>query len=200
MTTSQAKRIFIWVGHPAQSSLCDALADRYEAAARAAGSEVRRMNLADMDFDDRAFAGYDGKRLELEPDLKRWQDNMTWADHVLIVYPYWWGAMPGRMKSVLDRALLPGFAFKYKGPKSLQWNKLLEGKTGDVIITSDTPPLLDRLLYRKPGRRVISNQVLGFVGIKPRRVVQFGSVRTAKPSKIEGWLDAAHKLGERAAA
>lgn len=194
-----AKRIFIWVGHPGKTSLNSSLADRYAAAAEAEGSEVRRMDLHDMQFGESNFGGYDGNRQSLEPDLLQWQENMKWADHVLVVYPYWWGGMPGRMKSVLDRALLPGFGFKYKG-NGLAWDKLLTGKTGDVIITSDTPPLLDRLLYNKPGRRVIRNQVLSFVGIKPRNVVQFGSVKVAKPAKIAGWLDRAAEMGQRAAA
>lgn len=193
-----AKRIFIWVGHPGRDTLSTGLADRYQAAAEAAGSEVRRMDLADMAFDDTGFGGYDGKRLALEPDLKAWQDSMSWADHVLIVHPYWWGGMPGRMKSVLDRALLPGFGFKYR-EKGMLWDKLLTGRSGDVIITSDTPPLLDRLLYSKPGRRVLRNQVLSFVGIKPRNIVQFGSVKEAKPTKIAKWLDQAANMGQRAA-
>lgn len=157
------------------------------------------MDLHDMQFGESNFGGYDGNRQTLEPDLLQWQENMKWADHVLVVYPYWWGGMPGRMKSVLDRALLPGFGFKYKD-NGLAWDKLLTGKTGDVIITSDTPPLLDRLLYNKPGRRVIRNQVLSFVGIKPRNVVQFGSVKVAKPAKIAGWLNRAAEMGQRAAA
>lgn len=193
------KKIFIWVGHPAQTSLCGGLAEQYQNAAESAGCEVRRQDLAQMQFDEAGFGGYDGHHLELEEDLRRWQDNIAWADHILIVHPYWWGAMPGRMKSVLDRALLPGFGFKYRG-KGLEWDKLLGGKSADVIITSDTPPLLDLVLYRKPGRRVITNQVLSFVGIKPRRIVQFGSVKTASPEKIGIWLKEAAKMGQRAAA
>lgn len=61
--------------------------------------------------------------------------------------------------------------------KGVSWDKLLVGKTADVIVTSDTPPLLDALLYMKPARRVLKNQVLGFCGIKTRNVVQFSSVR-----------------------
>ena len=34
----------------------------------------------------------------LEPDLLEWQQGIAWADHLLIIHPYWWGAMPTRAK------------------------------------------------------------------------------------------------------
>lgn len=82
----------------------------------------------------------------------------------------------------------------------MAWDKLLSGKTADAIITSDTPPLIDTFIYKKPARRVLKNQVLKFCGITPRNIVQFGSVKLASPEKITGWLDRTRKLGVRAAA
>mmetsp|Transcript_29419 Transcript_29419/g.57539 ORF Transcript_29419/g.57539 Transcript_29419/m.57539 type:complete len:203 (+) Transcript_29419:38-646(+) len=196
-----AKRIFIWVAHPKSGSLNAALAARYAEGARAKGAEVREMALADMQFSE-AFEGYDPNKERsapaLTPDLQQWQDNIRWADHVLIVHPYWWGAMPARAKAVLDMALLPGFGFKYH-KRGVKWDKLLVGRTGDAIITSDTPPWLDTLLYLRPGRRVIRHQVLKFCGIAPRKIVQLGSVKLAKPGHVDKWLDRAQRMGARAA-
>jgi len=191
-------RIFIWVAHPREKSLCGALADAYQAAAIAGGAEVRRMNLSAMAF-KMDFEGYGHGSNELEPDLLAWQDAMAWADHVLFVHPYWWGAMPAKAKAVLDRALTSGFGFKYHG-KGMWWDKLLKGKTADVIITSDTPPLLDTLIYRRPARRVMKNQVLGFCGIKTKTIVQFGSVKVAPAKKHEKWIAQAGRMGAVAAA
>ena len=193
-----SKRIFVWVAHPGEQSLCNAIADRYENAARESGAETRRMNLSDMQF-DLGIDGYGDGSFPLEPDLAAWQQNVAWADHLLIVHPYWWGAMPTRAKAVLDRALTPHFAFKYHR-RGVAWDKLLTGKTADAVITSDTPPLLDTLLYGRPGRRVLKNQVLGFCGIKTKRLVQFGSVKLASAGKIERWLNSAAAMGARAAA
>lgn len=155
------------------------------------------MDLNAMDF-DMTVAGFEGGAAGLEPDLREWQANITWADHLLIVHPYWWGAMPTQAKAVLDRALAPGFGFKYH-KRGVAWDKLLTGKTADAIITSDTPPLLDTWLYRKPARRVMKNQVLGFCGIKAKSIVQFGSVKLASPRKIQRWIGAARTMGLRAA-
>lgn len=193
------KRIFIWVAHPKPGSLNAALAARYAEGARARGAEVRIMELSDMQF-AADFDGYgaDHDATPLAPDLQRWQDNVTWADHVLIVHPYWWGAMPARAKAVLDTALLPGFGFKYH-KRGMGWDKLLAGRTADAIITSDTPPWLDTLVYRRPARRVMRNQVLKFCGIQPRAVVQFGSVKLAKDGQVDKWLARAKNMGAAAA-
>ena len=156
------------------------------------------MNLGEMTFSPE-FSGYGDDVPPLEPDLKAWQQAVAWADHLLIVHPYWWGAMPTKAKAVLDRALAPGFAFKYHA-RGVAWDKLLKGRTADVIVTSDTPPLLDTLLYRKPARRVLKNQVLGFCGIKTKKMVQFGSVKIASADKIRGWIGTARQMGVRAAA
>lgn len=193
-----SRRIFIWVAHPKENSLCRGMADAYQTGVEAEGGEVRRIDLCDMRFDLNTD-GYGADATPLEPDLIAWQEAVAWADHILIVHPYWWGAMPTKAKAVIDRALAPGFAFKYHR-RGLGWDKLLTGKTADVMITSDTPPLLDTLLYWRPGRRVLINQILGFCGVKTRRALQFGSVKTAAPEKIRAWIDRARTLGVRAAA
>lgn len=192
-----AKRIFIWVAHPKSGSLCGGLADAYQAGSAKGGSNLRRMNLSEMSFDT-GFNGYGDGMPPLEPDLQAWQDSIAWADHLLFVHPYWWGAMPTMAKAVLDRALTPGFAFKYHA-KGVVWDKLLKGKTADVIITSDTPPLIDTMIYRKPARRVMKNQVLGFCGIKTKKMIQFGSVKIAGKKKIGAWVGRAERMGATAA-
>jgi len=192
-----AKKVFIWSAHPRAGSLSDALADAYAEGVRQGGGEVRQLNLSAMTFGTE-FPGYTGEKPPLEPDLKAWQDNILWADHLFFVHPYWWGAMPSRAKSVLDRALLPGFGFKYQEQGS-GWDKLLTGKTADAIITSDTPPLIDTLIYRKPARRVLKKQVFEFCGVKVGKVVQLGPITASKPAKIEGWIKQVEQMGAKAA-
>lgn len=193
-----AQRVFVWAAHPRAGSLSEGLAEAYAGGAQQAGAEVRMLKLSDMAFDTSGFAGYGHANAPLEPDLQRWQEAITWCDHMLWVHPYWWGAMPAQAKAVLDRALVPGFGFKYRA-QGLMWDKLLSGRTADVIITSDTPPLWDRLVFGLPGRRVLKNQVLGFCGIRCRSVVQWGPVKTASPQKVAGWLDKARAMGAAAA-
>lgn len=189
------RKIFVWTAHPKANSLCASLADAYASGAARAGASVRVQPLWEMEVP--ADGPGDGKD-PLNADLTRWQDNVAWADHIFIVHPYWWGAMPGKAKAVLDRALVSGFGYRYR-PRGLGWDKLLTGRTAEAIITSDTPPFIDTLFYHRPGRRVLRNQVLGFCGVDVKRVLQIGPIKTAKEATIARWLQLAERMGTEAA-
>jgi len=131
------KKILIINGHPNSDSYCHALAHAYKEAAMKGGNEVWLMNTNELKFQQNLEHGY-SKRTELEPDLLVAQQKITWADHLVIIHPVWWGSVPAQLKGFFDRVLLPGFAFKYR-EKGLLWDKLLAGKTGHVIYTTDTP-------------------------------------------------------------
>ena len=192
-----ASKIFLWVGHPRATSLCSSLADAYQRGAEAQGAEGGRMDLHGMEFDPDLTGGYGAQKKLLEPDLFDWQQNIKWAEHLCWVYPYWWGGMPAKMKGVIDRAYLPGFAFKYhdKGP---WWDRYLTDKTADVILTAETPGWWDWIMYGKPGRRQVTNLVLKFAGVKVTSVSQFAPVKGAKPETFDRWMKRAHFYGAEA--
>lgn len=192
-----SRKVFIWVAHPKAGSLCESLADAYQQGVEENGGVTRRLNLAEMKFAN-DFSDYKNAPA-LEPDLRAWQEAVSWADHIVIVHPYWWGAMPAQAKSVLDRALTPGFAYKYHA-RGVAWDKLLTGRTADAIITSDTPPWIDTLLYWRPMRRVLKNQILEFCGVKVKSIIQLGSVKTANEKTIQKWLGRARRMGVKAVA
>jgi len=190
-------KIFIWVGHPSETSLSHGMADAYARGAREMGAEIRRLDLHDMEFDPDLTQGYK-KRKELEPDLVAWRENTLWANHVCWAYPQWWGGMPAKMKGVVDRAFLPGFAMHYHEDDPW-WDRLLKGRSGDVLMTSDAPAWFDQLLYGRPAKGQVKKLVFEFSGIKPVRVLQVGTVKSAPEDKIQKWLDKAYQYGRSAA-
>ena len=188
-----AARIFVFVGHPRDSSLTHGLADAFTRGAETEGAEIRRMNLHDMTFDPDLTHGYH-QRKTLEPCLEAWRETTLWANHLAWFYPYWWGGMPAKMKGVIDRAFLPGFAMNYreKGP---WWDKLLTGRSADVVINADTPAWFDWLMYGKPGRRQAENMVLRFSGIKPVRTLQLAPVKNSSEAVYQRWMQKVYKRG-----
>jgi len=174
------------LGHPDAASYCGALADAYAQAAGAAGHEVRLFRLGDLRFDPILHHGYH-QRQELEPDLLRVQEAVTWAQHLVFVFPIWWGVMPAVLKGFFDRVFLPGFAFKYR-PGSQFWDRLLSGRSAQVFITLDTPPWYYRWVYGQPGVHQIRRTILEFCGVKPVKVKLFGPVRSASAARRAGWL------------
>ncbi len=188
------KRILLILGSPKRTSLCHALAEAYAQGARSEGHVVRLLALGEMSFDPILHEGYDQSQT-LEPDLLDAQRQIHWAEHLVFVYPVWWGGVPALLKGFLDRVLLPGFAFKYTGPQ--RWDKLLKGRSAELLVTLDTPPWYFRWVYGAPAHRQMVRTVLGFCGIKTRRLSEFGPVRPASETRRQAWLRKAETLGTR---
>lgn len=188
-----SRKILIVLGHPRSDSLCGALAQRYADGAAAAGHTVRMMRLADLRFDPILHGGYQGSQ-PLEPDLQAAREAITWADHLVFAYPIWWGAMPALLKGFIDRVFLPGFAFKYREGSPF-WDRLLSGRSAELLVTMDSPPWYYWLVNRMPGHHQMRRTILAFSGIKPVRIHSFGSVKTSTPAQREAWLAKAEQRG-----
>lgn len=189
------KRVVVIQGHPGSQSFCAALAERYVDAAQQAGHEVRLCRLGALQFDPILREGYQ-KIQPLEPDLQQAQADILWAEHLVWVYPIWWGGIPALLKGFLDRVMLPGFAFKYRPGKAFP-EKLLQGRTADLLVTMDTPPWYYRWVYRMPGLNQMRRTTLAFCGIRPLKTLTFGPVLDSTAKQRERWLERASRLGAR---
>ena len=176
-------RIFVLLGHPNHTTLSAALADRYEAAAKAAGHEVRRLNIGELSFDPILWKGYQ-VRQDLEPDLVAVQENLSWCEHFVLVYPNWWGSMPALLKGMWDRMFLPRFAFRM-WPSRWGWDRLLKGRTARVFILCGNPPIVDRFAFGNY-TAAIGWSILRFAGFKTK-ITSFGPSERAPESRIEKW-------------
>ncbi len=188
------RKILVFLGHPDKTSYSGNLADTYENAAREAGHEVVRINIADLQFDPILHMGY--KQIqELEPDLKMVQEKINWADHIVFIYPNWWVTMPALMKGMFDRMWLPGFAFNFdKVTKKLI--KRLKGKTARVIIVCGTHSPLKTWWLFGDYTNEITHGILGFSGIKAQ-VTPLGPAERVKPEVLEKWKKKIGDLGKR---
>jgi 1,4-dihydroxy-2-naphthoate polyprenyltransferase len=187
-------KVLVVVGHPRRLSLAGALAAAYAAWAARAGAAVELLELAALEFDPhvrtRVFA-----HQSVEPDLERAAALIAWADHLVFVYPTWWGTMPALLKGFLDRILAPGFAFEETGRSG--YRPLLGGKTAELLTTTDTPGWVWRWIYGAPGDRAMARAVLGFCGIEVARIRRFGPVRSSSPERRRAWIGAAEAAGAR---
>lgn len=168
-------KIFLLLAHPDRESFCGALADAYEESAVAAGHEVRRQNLGEMEFDPILWKG---KRPDqsLEPCLEEARRHILWCALWVIVYPIWWGSVPALLKGFIDRALSTGFAYRHhdKGPL---WDKLLAGRRAHLITTCDAPRFWIWLMYRSSDVHAMREATLKFCGVSPVRVTRIDRVR-----------------------
>lgn len=185
--------VLVLDGHPDPSSLTAALAASYAAGA---GDDVELLTLRDLAFDPHLRAGYREPQA-LEPDLVRAQELLEWSDHVAVLTPLWWGSVPALLKGFFDRTLERGWAFRYK-PNGLP-EGLLAGRTGRLVVTSDSPGWYLPLVG-DPTVKQVRGRTMEFCGIKPTRVTHLTSVHSRSEAELAAWLDRARELGARDAA
>lgn len=194
------KRIYVLNGHPAESSLNRSLAEAYAEAARDAGHEVRVTHLHDLTFDpDYEYGGYENHK-PLEPGLERVLEDIQWSEHLVLTTPMWWGGLPAKLKGLFDRAFLPGRTFSTRDTNWLGLPApMLGGRTGRVIVTSDTPGWFLHWVYRNAMLRQLRDQILGFVGIRPARITHFSGASHPKAGAVERWTQKMREIGALAA-
>jgi len=135
-------------------------------------------------------------RTELEPDLIQTQKDIKAADHLVFIFPVWWSTYPALLKGFIDRVFLPGFVFKYRD-NSILWDKLLKGKSADIISTMDTPGWYYRLVYKSPAHNSLKKGILEFCGINPVHVTRISPVKTSDEVSRGKWLKKVEVLGEK---
>ena len=189
------KKIFILLGHPDKDTLNGTLASEYERGAEEAGHETRRMNLGDMQFDPILHKGYKTIQ-ELEPDLKIFQENVKWADHFVVFCPSWWSTMPALLKGLMDRVWLPGFAYHFTHNGNW-WQKLLKGRSATMVVTSDTMPIIQRIMFGDTTNE-LRKGILGFSGFSPVRVYKFGYLKHFGMWQSERMKRKVNNLGKKA--
>jgi len=109
------------------------------------------------------------------------------------------GWLPGTRPATgafFDRVLTPGFAFPfYEDGERAGHEKLLVGRTAELLVTMDMPAWVYRFIYREPGTNAVERSTLGSVGIRTTRVTPFGPVKESTPAQCDRWLDRATRLG-----
>jgi len=186
-------KIVLINGHPDKESYNYALAVSYVKGAKNSGAEVREIHVGELEFNPNLQFGY-RKRTELEPDLLQAQESIKWADHIVWIYPVWWGSVPALMKGFLDRVLLPGFAFK-KREGSVWWDKYLTGKTSRIICTMDQPTWYYRWMNGRPSHIAMKKLTMNFIGIRKVHITSIGPLRLSKEEFRKKWLTKVEKLG-----
>lgn len=186
-------KILIINGHPDKDSYCAQLALAYKNGAEKNNAKCTLVNLIDLNFNPVLPYGYKTDT-PLEPDLQKIQQKILETNHMVFVYPNWWGTYPALLKGFIDRVFLPRFAFKYH-KKSLMWDKLLNDKSARIIVTMDTPKWYYNLIYHKPGHNSLKKCVLQFCGVKPVKITTIGPVKTADEKKRQKWIQNIYKLG-----
>lgn len=188
------KRVLVINGHPRVRSYCDAVVAAYLKGIKAVTKQVRLIVVRDLKFDPNLPEAH-YKLPPMEPDLVSAVGDITWANHIALVYPVWWGRMPAILKGFIDRVFLPEFAYRIIERPPF-WIPLLTGRSAHIILTMDTPRKQMRHQFRDCAKYAVQKVVFEMCGFKPVRVTTLSPVVPATHAKRRRWL---HEVGRLAA-
>lgn len=157
----------ILYAHPNPNSFNHAILETVQSELAHQGHEVRVRDLYQLKFnpvlsgDD--FVAFQQNRLPA--DIEEEQQHITWAEHIVVVYPVWWAGLPAILKGYIERVFSYGFAYKYGEQGNIE--QLLNGKAALLISTHGN----SEENYRQSGmyeamKKTSDYGIFEFVGMK----------------------------------
>ncbi|MDO8702003.1 MAG: NAD(P)H-dependent oxidoreductase [Undibacterium sp.] len=192
-----SKRILLIQGHPddSQPHLCHALEIAYGRGAESAGHEIKRINVAALDF-PLLRSEQEWQNGQLPSTLIESQDAIRWAEHIVLFFPLWLGDMPALLKGFLEQVARPGFAFS-RDAKNPMAAKGLTGRSARLVVTMGMPASLYRWYFKAHSIKSLERNILGFVGIAPVNDTLIGMTGNMKSTMTEKWMSRLEKLGKK---
>jgi putative NADPH-quinone reductase len=192
------KRVLLIQGHPdtAGGHLCRALEEAYAAGAAEGGHELRRIDVATLDF-PLLKSEDEWEHGALPPALRQAQQDILWSQHLVFFFPLWLGDVPALLKGFLEQVARPGFAFAGDARHPFS-KKGLTGRSARLVVTMGMPAFVYRVFFRAHSVKSLRRNVLGFVGIAPVGDTLIGMTGTLKPRQAARWLDRLYALGRAA--
>ena len=191
-----SKRILVIQGHPDASMphLCHALANSYNLGAESAGHSVKHVNVAELDF-PLLRSQKDFETGTVPASLKPIQNDLLWAEHLVIFFPLWAGDMPALLKGFFEQIMRPSFSGEHT---SFFDKKVLSGRTARVVVTMGMPAIIYRWYFRAHSIKSLERNMLGIVGIAPVHETLIGLTGNMKAADAGKWLSKLKRMGERA--
>ncbi len=191
------KKILIINANSKIGSLTDSLASAYITGAKRSGAEIQSLVLRELNL---SLDYQGGKQSDETPkNILKYQELMLWAEHIVFIYPVWWGTYPALLQLFLEKTLLSGFAYKFNSKYSIA--KLLKGRSARLIQTSGGPwwaakVLFGTLLYLYPGEIALKKTALQFCGIRPVRITRFTDIDSyVDKARIKKIIDKVQLMG-----
>lgn len=143
-------------------------------------NQVKLIDLYQEKFDPVLIFNEEKRRrnMQFEEETAEFREKIAWADHLIFIFPIWWGGMPAILKGFIDKVFSKGFAYTYQGKSNLP-KGLLTNKSAWIVTTEDAPRWYKNLFQQDYGR-VLKKQVLHMSGIKKVTHYSLSSLKDLK--------------------
>jgi NAD(P)H dehydrogenase (quinone) len=125
--------ILIVKAHPSPSSHTNRIAETYANAKKDKKHDVKIVDLYAKEYET-CYLTFDNIREMVPPPTQKiFEEQITWADEIVVVHPIWWGMPPAIMKNWIDLTFWVHFAYKYSPDGKVI--TMLNGKTAKIFAT-----------------------------------------------------------------
>lgn len=186
-------KILVIYCHPTKNSFNGAILEKFLKNLNSS-QEVQLLDLYQENFNPvlKFDAEHRRRDLQFDPETAKYREQIAWADHLVFIFPIWWGSMPAMLKGFIDRVFATGFVYHFEGRLP---QPHLKGKTAAIITSHDTPQFYVKFFQQDYGK-LLEKQVLKLMaGIKTEKFLQISYLRGASEAKRRKFLD---KVGKYA--
>ncbi|MGX7151244.1 NAD(P)H-dependent oxidoreductase [Enterococcus ureasiticus] len=124
------------------------------------------------------------KNMQFDEETAIYREQILWANHLIFIFPIWWGGMPAILKGFIDKVFSKGFAYKYKGSLPVG---LLKEKSAWIVTTEDAPKWYKKLFQQDYGT-ILKKQVLNMSGIKKVKHYSLSSMKNLNDTQRKNFL------------
>ncbi|WP_342427686.1 NAD(P)H-dependent oxidoreductase [Paenibacillus sp. FSL L8-0158] len=150
--------INILYGHPYAKSFNKAILEQVIAHLNVRGANVKVKDLIQMSFNPTVgLKDLEAKVTNVLPEeIVKEQEDLLWADALIIISPVWWGGFPAVIKGYIDRVFTTGLIRSSDGVYGL------EGKRAYSIFTTGSSEDYIRVSRQKDMLYAANDNLFGF--------------------------------------
>lgn len=189
-------KISVILGHPKKESFNHAISGMIVHTLKNNKHEVIFHDLYDEKFDPLLPQDEITSDVELNPVIKKYCNEISETEGIVIVHPNWWGHPPAILKGWVDRVLRMGIAYKFGETESGEGIPLglLKAKTAIIFNTSNTPDEKEIEAFGDPLETFWKKCVFNFCGIKNVYRKNYSVVVMSTLEQRKLWLKDVEKI------
>lgn len=172
--------ILIVKAHPSSHGDTHTIAKIYADKKKADGHSIEMVDLYSQEYNVDLLKFENIREFVPSKVQLKFQEQIQWANEIVVIHPIWWGVPPSIMKSWVELTFWPRIAYRYLPTGNVE--KLLTGRTAKIFATCGGPSWY-YYLYFMPLLSFWKICVFGFSGVDVVDVKVCGNLDKWKDEK-----------------